>query len=250
MTLSDVLDTLAAAVDQLEFGPPVACVYNPLDYASAAAHAYVNRYGQAPKRALFVGMNPGPFGMAQTGVPFGDVVSVRDWLRIEAPVGRPARGHPKRPILGFACPRGEVSGSRLWGWARERFGSPERFFRNFFIWNYCPLCFMTESGANLTPDRLATREGAALHQVCDQALRQVCSLLLPVYVIGVGGFAEKRCHTALQGFPVQLGRIPHPSPASPAANRGWAAAAEKALEAIAPELLSGGKTAQPRPPRR
>ena len=36
------------------------------------------------KRVVFLGMNPGPFGMAQVGVPFGEVAAVRDWLRIDA----------------------------------------------------------------------------------------------------------------------------------------------------------------------
>jgi len=48
-------------------------------------------------------------------------------------------------------------------------------------------------------------------------------------LVGVGGFAEKRATIALSGMNVQIGKILHPSPASPAANRGWAAAATKQL---------------------
>ena len=124
-------------------------------YARAPHEQYLRRYGDArPSRVLLMGMNPGPFGMAQTGVPFGDVRMVRDFLGIEAPVARPPREHPARPITGFACARSEVSGTRLWGWARDRFGTAERFFERFFVVNYCPLVFMEESGRNRTPDKL------------------------------------------------------------------------------------------------
>src|SRR6478609_6272568 len=127
-----ITETLRQALAPLRFGAPVTHVYNPLEYAGTPLRQYLERYGSTPKEVVLVGMNPGPFGMVQTGVPFGEVALVRDWLGIEAPVGKPAREHPKRPVDGFACKRSEVSGARLWGWARETFGSPERFFERFF----------------------------------------------------------------------------------------------------------------------
>ncbi len=213
----------------LRFGAPVTHVYNPLEYACAPHALYWKRYGQGMREIILVGMNPGPFGMAQTGVPFGDVTMVRDWLGIEDEVGAPPREHPRRPVQGFACPRGEVSGARLWGWARDRFGTPDRFFARFFVVNYCPLCFMTESGSNLTPDKLPANERTPLLDMCDRALRRIVESMQPRYVLGIGGFADTRARAALAGMSVTVGRIPHPSPASPAANRGWAEAAEKAL---------------------
>jgi len=220
---------LARAVDELEFRPPVAYVYHPLVYARAPHEAYLERYARPGIEALLVGMNPGPFGMAQTGVPFGEVALVRDWLGIEARVGKPDKEHPARPIEGFACPRSEVSGARLWGWARKRFGAPERFFARFFVWNYCPLVFMEESGRNRTPDKLPARERDPLFAACDEALRALAEHLGPRHVIGVGTFAYSRARAALEGRPFELGLVPHPSPASPAANRGWAPLAEAAL---------------------
>ena len=130
---------LALALDELSFDLPVAYVYNPLVYARRGFEHYVERYARRGAEVLLVGMNPGPFGMAQTGVPFGDVSMVRDWLAIEERVERPAHEHPRRPVEGFSCQRSEVSGTRLWGWARDRFGSPERFFERFFVGNWCPL---------------------------------------------------------------------------------------------------------------
>src|SRR5689334_19565275 len=94
---------LRDAVGKLRFVPPVASVYNPLDYAWPAHELYLRRYGAGPKRVLFLGMNPGPFGMVQTGIPFGQIAAVRDWLKIETPIGSPSKPHPKRLVTGFDC---------------------------------------------------------------------------------------------------------------------------------------------------
>ena len=102
-------------------------------------------------------------------------------------------------MLGFDCRRAEVSGTRLWGWARDRFGTPERSFERFFVANYCPLAFMESSGANRTPDKLPAAEQQALFSACDEALRDVVRLLRPRIVVGVGGFAERRARAALAG---------------------------------------------------
>jgi single-strand selective monofunctional uracil DNA glycosylase len=227
--LVDISRALAERVARLRFAAPVCCVYNPLDYARAPHELYASRFGAAPKEVLLLGMNPGPFGMVQTGVPFGDVGMVRDWLGIRAPVGKPAQEHPKRPVLGFDCSRSEVSGTRLWGWARDRFGTPQRFFERFFVANYCPLAFMEESARNVTPDKLPAAEQQALCRVCDEALRETVHALRPRLVIGIGGFAERRARAALGGENVGVGTILHPSPASPLANRGWAPAIERQL---------------------
>ena len=213
----------------LKFRPPVAYVYNPLAYAWAAHELYLRRFAGAPKRVVFLGMNPGPFGMAQTGVPFGDVAMVRDFLGVSGVVTKPAREHPKRVITGFQCPRSEVSGTRLWGFAQSHFKTAARFCDDFFVVNYCPLVFMDEGGKNLTPDKLPKAEQEPLFLACDGALRDIVGALKPKFVIGVGAFALARAQRALPDFRGKLGTILHPSPASPKANRGWAAIAEQEL---------------------
>lgn len=234
--MTDLLAAAAAlrrATARLCFGPPVAHVYRPLEYAWDVQAAYLERFGAAPKRAVFVGMNPGPFGMVQTGVPFGEVAAVRGWLGLPDAVQPPRDQHPKRPIEGFACPRSEVSGRRLWGLFAERFGTAEAFFRDHFVLNWCPLAFLSETGANLTPDKLRAAEFAPLAAACDAHLAAAIATLRPVWVVGVGGFAAERAREVLAGAGApQVGQILHPSPASPAANRGWAAAATRQLEAL------------------
>jgi single-strand selective monofunctional uracil DNA glycosylase len=227
---------LARAAGRLTFAPPVACVLNPPLYAREPHEAYLERYAKRGCEALLVGMNPGPFGMVQTGVPFGEVGLVRDWLGIQGRVARPEREHPERPILGFECPRSEVSGARLWGWARERFGTPERFFARFFVWNWCPLAFLEASGRNRTPSALPAGERAPLEAVCDRALVEIVDHLRPRFVVGVGTFAAERARASLAGRDVVVGSILHPSPASPAANRGWAEQAEAGLADLGIEL--------------
>ncbi|MGC4063158.1 MAG: hypothetical protein QM784_00610 [Polyangiaceae bacterium] len=220
---------LSRRVEQLRFGPPVAYVYNPLDYARKAHETYLERYGSGKKHVVFLGMNPGPFGMAQTGVPFGDVSQVRDFLGIECPVGQPAEVHPKRPVQGFACPRSEVSGTRLWGFFRDRFKTADALFKRAFVVNYCPLVFMEASAKNRTPDQLPSAERDPLFAVCDEALSAIVATLEPEWVVGVGAFAQNRAAAALGDMNVRVATVLHPSPASPRANRGWAKEAEADL---------------------
>ena len=234
---------LARETDTLVFRAPTACTYNPLVYARRSHEAYLSRYARQGVEALLLGMNPGPWGMAQTGVPFGEVGLVRDFLAIDERVDRPAIEHPKRPVEGFACARSEVSGRRLWGWARDRYRTPQRFSRTFLVSNYCPLVFMEASGKNRTPDKLPTGERDPLFAACDEALRRLVAWCRPRIVIGVGAFAAGRAREALGDLAPEVGTILHPSPASPAANRGWAAQAERQLLALAIQLPAANRPA-------
>lgn len=231
-TADQVLDAARALrkdLSGLNFAEPVSVVLNPLDYAWAPHEAYVRRYATGPRRIVLLGMNPGPFGMMQTGVPFGEVPSVRDWMGIEAPVGSPSQGHPKRPIQGFACQRSEVSGRRLWQWAARHWGSAQAFFAECFVINYCPLVWLEATGRNRTPVQLPAAERAPVEAACDHHLARVLEALQPQWAIGIGGFAQQRLQALAQGplldsplaRSLKIGQILHPSPASPAANRGW-----------------------------
>ena len=225
-------ETLSAQLDGLNFSAPVTHVYNPLDYAGAAHTQYLTQWGNQPqsRRVIFLGMNPGPFGMVQVGVPFGEVSIVHEWLRIDAPIQQPLHMNPKRPIEGWACTRSEVSGRRLWGLFRERFGTPEAFFAEHFVANYCPLAFF-DNARNVTPDKLPAAEMAPVIDACDAHLRTLVETMQPEWVVGVGAYAEAQTVRALasSGHQPRIGRVLHPSPASPAANRGWAEAATRQM---------------------
>ena len=234
--LIDIAVNLSRRLKRLAFSCPAAFVYDPTDYAVEPLTLYLERYGNGPKKVVLVGMNPGPWGMLQTGVPFGETGFVRDWMGIEGPVRSPAVIHPKRPVDGFDCARSEVSGKRLWGWAENRFGFPDDFFRDFFVLNYCPLAFFDKGGRNITPDKLTAADKEPLFRLCDRAIRQNIEVLAPDSVIGIGRFAYGRCLTALDGAVLKVGRITHPSPANPAANRGWESIIEREFSGLGIDL--------------
>lgn len=228
----DIARDLKSEASRLTFSAPVAWVYNPLDYAWRAHRQYLERYGSGRRKVLMIGMNPGPWGMVQTGVPFGDVPSVRDWMGIKTPIARPRDEHPKRPVLGFACQRREASGRRLWGWAETAYGTPRRFFKTFFVSNYCPLAFFDEDGKNRTPDKLPADERSALFAVCDTALTRLIDYLQPEIIIGIGRFAEQRAADAVGSRDIKVAAVTHPSPANPVANRGWTPQMERVLDRL------------------
>ena len=236
MDLETITDDLLSDLRQLKFSAPVTHVYNPLEYARAPYSKYIRRYSRPPKEIVLLGMNPGPWGMAQTGIPFGEVTMVKEWLKIEDKVGTPPTMHPKRQVTGFNCPRSEVSGKRIWGWVRKKFVTPQKFFSRFFIANYCPLQFIEDGGRNRTPNQLRAAERKPLFAACDRALHRTVEQLNPRHVIGVGQFTKERARIALKDLAVKIGGITHPSPANPKANRGWDGIIEKELEEMGIEF--------------
>ncbi|MEI7440654.1 MAG: uracil-DNA glycosylase family protein [bacterium] len=232
-TSSLVLDLQNASRD-LSLGlnklkkPKDVFIYNPLDYAETSYFQYIARYAQAPLEGLFLGMNPGPFGMMQTGIPFGDVISVKNFLKIQEGVQKPFRQHPKRPIEGFACSRVEVSGSRLWTLFEKKYSTADKFFKKFFVFNYCPLGFLSEKGSNVTPDKLEIQYRKAVEKLCDEHLSKAVEILKPQKLFGIGAYAAKIFQRL---FPeMETHTILHPSPASPAANKGWDKIAHQQLK--------------------
>ena len=193
---------------------------------------YLRRYATGRKPVLFLGMNPGPFGMVQTGVPFGQIAAVRDWLGIEAKIDKPPNEHPKRRVTGFDCRRSEISGERLWGLFAQRFGSADKFFADHFVANYCPLAFLESSGRNRTPDKLPLHEREKLFAICDQHLREIVQIFQPEWLIGVGEFAAKRAIEISGADQLRVGRILHPSPACPESNVDWAGKATTQLRKL------------------
>ncbi len=232
---------LTKEIAAFSFSDPVAFVYNPLDYAWEMYARYIDLYGKPRKRVLFLGMNPGPWGMAQTGIPFGEISFVRNWLKIEEPIGAPPAEHPKRKITGLSCGRSEVSGRRLWSLFSKHSRSAEAFFADHFVANYCPLLFVEETGRNRTPDKLPADQRSRLFEACDRHLMRTIEILQPEWLIGIGGFAEKRLIAAQSTVSgggaasapsAKIGKILHPSPASPAANKGWEKTAESQLREL------------------
>jgi single-strand selective monofunctional uracil DNA glycosylase len=234
--LVSITKTLNSKIKNLKFTEPVTHVYNPLDYAEDLVEKYLTIYGEGSKEVFFLGMNPGPFGMAQTGIPFGEIDAVRDWLKLDGVVTKPKGEHPDRPIMGFDCHRSEVSGKRIWGLFQQQFKTPELFFSKHFVWNFCPLLFSEihrNNGKkvcrNLTPDKIKSAETVKLYKACDQALVDFIDVLSPKYLVGVGAFAETCLKRIFPDRKKDIYRMLHPSPASPIANRDFAGTAIKQM---------------------
>ena len=224
--LLNIFQRLCDEVDTLKFSSPVVSVYNPLRYAWHGFEQYA-KFSHGRKRIVFLGINPGPWGMAQTGIPFGEINAVKNFLGItRIPITPPEHQNLSYPVRGLECGRSEVSGKRLWGLFSSRFGTAENFFAEHFVLNYCPLLFIgrTNKGSirNLTPDKLDPSDRMRLCRLCDYALIEAVETMKPDHVVGVGAFAYSRAKFALIGQRVTITKILHPSPANPRANHDWA----------------------------
>jgi len=218
--LIEATQLLTQSLESFEAVDPVRFVYHPLIYAWPIHEAYIQQYGATKKRVIFLGINPGPFGMAQTGIPFGEVAAVKNWLHLAGAIAKPQLECPSRPVQGWACHRSEVSGRRLWGLFQDRFQTADRFFADHYVVNYCPLLFLEQNGRNFTPDKFPKKLQDLLFDACDQYLENLVHILQPEWVIGIGGLMGKRCQSLFEGSKVRYGHILHPSPANPQANGG------------------------------
>lgn len=212
----------SAQIDELNFTFD-GYIYNPLAYAWQAHELYLSQYVHPKAKAFFLGMNPGPFGMMQTGVPFGEINFVKNWMKIQMPVGKPEKEHPNRPVLGFDCPRSEGSGKRFWGLFSQRYPNAADFFAINTVFNYCPLGFLEpgKTAKNFTPDHLPREERAALEHLCDAYLADILELIDPEILIGVGKYAQTKLEKVNTKDGRVISSIIHPSPGNPQANKGW-----------------------------
>lgn len=197
-------------------------VYNPLDYAWQCHEAFLRKYIEKNAVALFLGMNPGPFGMMQTGVPFGEILAVKNYLKIEGIVSKPQIEHPGRPVLGLETTRSEISGKRIWGLIAEHYPKCD-FSKDIAVFNYCPLGFLLniKTAKNETPDHLAKDERKALEDVCNSYLYDVIEMINPKMLVGVGKYAQNKLETVNDKSDRKVFSIIHPSPGNPQANNGW-----------------------------
>ena len=218
---SKLRDDVEKFADSLVKEGSVDAVYNPLAYAWEPHRAYLELASGGGAKTLLLGMNPGPHGMGQMGIPFAATSVVRDLLKItNLEVGQPRTLHPKRPVSGLDWPKEEVSGTRLWGLLENEYGSAESIFKSVFLLNHCPLMlFSGERATNITPDKITGPTTKALLERCDEHLREVVDIMQIERVIGVGRYSEKRALNALSGIDISVTTCWHPSPASPLANR-------------------------------
>ena len=228
---------------QYDVKSKVKFILNPLDYAREPHIKFLSKYLTGPKSVLFVGLNPGPWGMCQTGLPFGEVNKCRDFLGITGAVWQPEHTPPKLKILGFDSTRREVSGDRFWSFVARVWTTAESFFSDCFIVNYCPLAFTTETGKNVTPAQFSSEDRKAVFRVCDEALYNMIRVLRATHIVAIGKVVLARVQQlqADRQLELRLHPVMHPSPANPAANKDWLGLATRSL---AP-LISGHLKLEP-----
>uniref|UniRef100_A0A0C9RNR1 Smug1_2 protein n=1 Tax=Fopius arisanus TaxID=64838 RepID=A0A0C9RNR1_9HYME len=146
--------SLTKTLQKILFPAPVEYLYSPIEYAFSVHSNYLQKFCKHEKKILFLGMNPGPWGMSQTGVPFGEVNTVVNWLGLSGHIDKPPREQPARRVTGLLCKRSEVSGRRFWELFKGLCCTPEIFFRHSFLRNYCPVALMDAAGRNITPAEL------------------------------------------------------------------------------------------------
>ncbi|MED6337735.1 MAG: uracil-DNA glycosylase family protein [Candidatus Thermoplasmatota archaeon] len=231
MAAKQLSNSCNKSIKKIERETIVAHATNPLDYAWPHHEQYLTNWGGLGAKTLLLGMNPGPWGMAQSGVPFGSTEVAKSKLKIKpCQLTTPSNAHPKRPIIGLDLERQEISGQRLWSLMFDHFGNGKNVFSNIFVVNHCPLLLLGESGKNLTPDNLSATVMKPILEACDEHLKKVVDIMGITRIIGVGKYAEKRARLAFDagktgdgitksGRKIDITSCWHPSPASPLANR-------------------------------
>lgn len=151
-------------------------------------------------------------------------------MKLSGNVGKPENELPARPVEGFECKREEQSGSRWWGLMQKLCGTPEQFFKNCYIYNYCPLAFFDTGGRNITPAEIKGEPREKLQKACTASLKVAIDLFQPEIIVAIGRYAEDRVkelkkQNILNSCVKDTKCIPHPSPRS-LNNTNWPEKAE------------------------
>ncbi|CAG9789212.1 unnamed protein product, partial [Diatraea saccharalis] len=180
----DLIDELNSSLELLELPKSIQCIYNPTIYARHTFEKYVCKYCNTKKQIVYFGMNPGPWGMSQTG----------------------------------------ISGKRFWGLFKDLCDTPENFFNTSFVYNYLPQQWMKSNGCNITPADFKMMEMEPLFEICDPIFIRVLELYDVKTIVAIGKFCEVRAHRALKKYlpdhSIQVVYLPHPSPRS-VNNNNW-----------------------------
>ena len=282
--MMDLIKTTCALADDLHAlrrPAGVSHVYNPLRYMWPAHERFLSRHyvtdrasapdgrldfyepaGTArPRQYLILGMNPGPHGMVQTGLPFGDVVNAAAMLgyrtgdQVLAPVLDGVELHPGRPVIGLVATRREASGERLWGGLAAIFGGLDQTLAQCFAANYCPLAYFADDaqGTNVTPEDFGKKTingkpnprhdpgyAAELDKICLPYLVRVARAMRVEVILAVGRYAEAKANIIAALCPEATRRCPspkvvyltHPSPLATRSAGEWATMARHALENV------------------
>jgi len=189
-------------------------VKNPYAYAFEPYSNFVRKYLNGKKDVLFLGMNPSPSDMGRNGIPFGDIDFVVEWLgvtgRVSLPNLNPMCSFSMNDLSESRSENAECDGKALWSLIQELTITPESFFANCFVHNFCPLLF-TKDGKNVTPEDLEDPDDKSnLEQICGRYLQKTLKLLDPRIIIAVGTYAKTQAFTFCNPWVTPIIIIPYP----------------------------------------
>jgi single-strand selective monofunctional uracil DNA glycosylase len=154
-------------------------VLDPSRYGERWHAPFRRLYPPRARPLLVFGLNPGPYGMAQTGIPFTDLKRLAQGLpRLAAELARSGErlslpGLAPSSLQPFLTRTFESSSVRVHRFLRLAHGSAERAFREVVFVNPCPLLFIDRAlGENRTPADLPR----ALRAGVDEARVEVVSV--------------------------------------------------------------------------
>ena len=132
-------------------------VWNPQLYGLPLYRRFATEHLPTSRGAIVaLGLNPGKYGMSQTGIPFTDVTrAARVGIAIEPPGLAPAS---LRPFLKSY--RVERSSASVYNLLDALWGGPAEGWRRLWAVAPCGLLFLEPDGTNVTPAdaRLARRD--------------------------------------------------------------------------------------------
>lgn len=227
----DIECDLNNELNELQFPKNITHIYNPIVYALNLHCQYIKKFLNGKKKVMLIGMNPGPNGMVQNGVPFGNTNTVKNLMKIQGQVDQPPSLNPKRPVTGLSCTTEEPSGVRIWNLLQKLAGSLEVFGEQCFLHNFCPLAFFDEQGKNITPSELKGKIKSTLRDICLKYLEKEIQLIQPEIIIAIGSYVgDSLRKLSKQSIYVRTNikilQLAHPSPRS-LNNNNWP---EKATE--------------------
>lgn len=204
-------------------------IYNPLEYCLDPFIQYLEKGGEK-RDIVFLGMNPGPFGMMQNGIPFGASNFVNNYLNIEKDFDKQKieKEHPKYKIIGKNIERQEISGTKLWGLIQSFYPDSNTFLENQIVLNYLQLAILDkEKGKNITPDKLNKDVRTKIENICDNQLREILDILESKVLIGVGKYSYDSLLRVKKNEKVI--KINHPSPLNARYFKTWTEDTKKLL---------------------
>jgi len=164
-------------------------VWNPALYALDIYQEYLTKFPPEPGAILALGLNPGPYGMAQTGIPFTDCRTASGALGMEMTIPGKA---PDDLISRLKKANGKWRGTYersslgMYRFLILAWGDIKTAYRNWFVGNPCPLLFLDPERWNVTPADPRLRRMKEVGELRQRAVIGFSEILNPRGIVCFG----------------------------------------------------------------